>query len=284
VDEPGRESSLNPYFSRNLKYYSLFQLMFVVFVVIFSSLGAFFHFLLDHEISIVESWLHNNQWELLILAKLLSLFILNRWFRIKLYEMKTIRTLVSELVQWPEPRAVVVSVFMLVSYLSLAGPNFSTQNLGYLYSQLTSYVGLFLFFGIEFIVLAYLDDMQIEGRESFSRVGLGLCYLVLFGISFRMSLPDYYHLWPYMVFCYSTLLILSGKYFKSWSNVVCFLLLFVSPMGALFGLDPVWGSDFSPFSVLKPLNLSFLAVIWVISFFYYYYRDKLLAYPRKFFR
>jgi hypothetical protein len=40
---------------KNLKYYIVFQLIFVVLVVILSSIGAFFHFLLDHEISIVEA-------------------------------------------------------------------------------------------------------------------------------------------------------------------------------------------------------------------------------------
>jgi succinate dehydrogenase hydrophobic anchor subunit len=89
---------------------------------------------------------------------------------------------------------------------------------------------------------------------------------------------------PYVVLCYSSLLYLSGKSFKSWSNVVCFLLLFVAPMGSFFGLDPVWGDDFSPFKVDKKLNLGFLAVIWMISFFYYKYRDQLINSARKLIR
>ena len=60
---------------KNVKYYAVFQLIFVVLVVILSSIGAFFHFLLDHEISIVESWLHNNHWEILIVSKIFSLFV-----------------------------------------------------------------------------------------------------------------------------------------------------------------------------------------------------------------
>ena len=78
-------------------------------------------------------------------------------------------------------------------------------------------------------------------------------------------------------------LYLSGKSFKSWSNVVCFLLLFVAPMGAIFGLDPVWGNDFSPAQVTTKLNVTFLAAIWVISFSYYKYRLRLLDYGRKLF-
>jgi hypothetical protein len=268
---------------KNIRYYGSYQLLYVVIFIILSSIGAFFHFLLNHEISIVESWLHNNHWEILIIAKLISLFLLNRWFMVRLYQMKSIRELIRELVHWPEPKAIVISLFMLVSYLSLSRMVYTGQNLNYWYYHLTSFLGLFLYFGIEFIVIAYLDDI-LNQKEKPSLGLLSIVYTVFFTVAFRLSVPDYYGMLPYVVFCFSTLIYLSGKSFKSWSNVVCFLAVFVAPMGSLFGMDPVWGDDFSPFRVQSKLGLSFLAVIWMVSFCYYKYRDQLISGARKLYR
>lgn len=268
---------------RNIQYYFSFQLIFVILVVSLSSIGAFFHFLLDHEISIVESWLHNNQWEILITSKLISLFLINRWFTMRLYQLKTFRELVQQLVSWPDPKALVVACFMVVGYITMGDAKFVGQNIGYWYFQLASFFGLFIFFGIEFIVIAYLEDV-LNQKVHPPRLYLGICYTLIFSAAFRMSVPDYYDLMPYVIMCYSSLIYLSGKSFKSWSNVVCFLILFVAPMGSLFGLDPVWGDDFSPFRVEKKLNLAFLSVIWMISFLYYRYRDQFISSARKLLR
>ena len=268
---------------KNIKYYGSYQLGFVIIFIILSSIGAFFHFLLDHEISIVESWLHNNHWEILILAKLSSLFLLNRWFKVRLYQLKSIRQLVRELVRWPEQKAIVISFFILMSFLSLGEVIYTGQNIGYLYYHLTSFFGIFLYFGVEFIVIAYLDDVLNE-KSKISILWLNFFYTLIFTIAFRLSVPDYYGMLPYMVFCFSTLMYLSGKSFKSWSNVVCFLLLFVAPVGSLFGLDPVWGDDFSPLRMKSNLSLAFLAVIWMISFGYYKYREQVIYGVRKLIR
>ena len=268
----------DPIFRRNVIYYGAYLTIYVATVLILSSIGAFFHFLLDH-----EAWLHNNKWEILILSKLLSLFLIHRWFSMRLYELKSLRSLVKELMQWPDLPAVVVPVFMLVSYLTLARVLTTSQNIGYWYSHLVSYVGLFLFFGIEFVVMAHLEDV-LNHKEKPNRLLLGICYTVMFGFAFHMSVPDYYGLMPFVIFTFSSLLYLSGNSFNSWSNVVCFLLLFVAPMGSLFGLDPVWGHDFSPFKVARKLNLPLLAVIWMISFCYYKYREQLMGSARKLLR
>lgn len=265
---------------KNIKYYASFQLLYVVIFIILSSIGAFFHFLLDHEISIVEAWLHNNHWEILIIAKLLSLFLLNRWFQVRLYQLKSIRELVRELVHWPEPKAIVISFFMIISYLALGGVIYTGQNLGYWYYHLASFLGLFLYFAIEFIVIAYLDGV-LNKKEYPSFFWLSISYTILFTAAFRLSVPDYYQLLPYVVLCFSSLMYLSGKSFKSWSNVVCFLVVFVAPMGSVFGLDPVWGEDFSPFKVKSKLGLTFLAAIWMVSFGYYRYRDQIIHGARK---
>ncbi len=275
--------SQNTQLIQNLKYYAVFQLCFVILVILLSSIGAFFHFLLNHEISIVESWLHNNQWEILIISKLFSLYLLNRWFMVRHYELKSFRQLVQELVSWPDPKAIVVAVFMVMGYITMGKTVYVGQNIGYWYFQIASFLGLFVFFGIEFIVIAYLEDILNQKMHP-NRLHLGICYTVIFTVAFRVSVPDYYGLIPYVVLCYSSLIYLSGKSFKSWSNVVCFLILFVAPMGSLFGLDPVWGDDFSPFRVDKKLNLAFLAVIWMISFSYYRYRDQVISSARKLLR
>ncbi len=265
---------------KNIRYYASYQLLYVVLVVILSSIGAFFHFLLNHEISIVEAWLHNNSWEILITSKLISLYLLNKWFSMRLYQLKSIRELVKELVSWPHPEAIVVPVFMTLGYLSIAKVDLVPQNLGYWYYHFASFIGLFLFFGVEFIVIAYLDDV-LNQKENPNRLILGLSFTALFVFAYRMSVPDYYGLLPFVILSFSSLMYLSGQSFRSWSNVVCFLLLFVAPMGAVFGLDPVWGSDFSPARVMTKLSPPFLAAIWMISFSYYKYRLRLLDYGRK---
>jgi hypothetical protein len=172
---------------------------------------------------------------------------------------------------------------MLVSYLSLTGTKYIGQNIGYWYFHLISFLGLFLYFGIDFIVIAYLQEV-LHDEEAPLFCPLTIANVFLFSFSFRLCVPDYYNLLPFVIFCFSTLVFLSGRAFKSWSNVVCFLLVFVAPMGAFFGMDPVWGDDFSPLPVKTKLALPFLGAIWVVSFSYYKYRDQLILGARKLIR
>jgi hypothetical protein len=271
------------HFVQNLKYYTFFQLAFVIFSILLSSIGAFFHFLLEHEISIVEAWLHNNQWEILIISKLTSLFLLNRWFKIQLYQLKSFRQLVRELIKWPEFKVLVISLFMSLAFLILGQVDYAAQNFGYWYFQLASFLSIVIFFGVELIAIAYIEDVL---NDKF-RPSTGLLiffYTIIFTLAFRISVPDYYGLTPYIILCYASLIFVSGKSFKSWSNVLCFLLIFVAPMGAIFGLDPVWGDDFSPFRIGRKLDLAFLVVIWMISFSYYSFRDQFISSTRKLLR
>lgn len=270
-------------FFKNIKYFAFYQLMFVSFAVILCSVGAFFHFLLEHEISIVEAWLHNNHWEILLISKIGSLFLLNRWFHIRLYQFQSIRQLVKNFISWPEAQAPVVSVFMLISYITLSQIHFVPQNLSYWYYHFISFVGISLFFALDFVIIAHLDEVLNTKNEPQSP-WLPLVYLVIFGIAYRMSVPDYYQLMPYVLLCYSTLLYLSGRSLKNWSNVVCFLFLFVAPMSSLAGLDPLWGDDFSPFKIDRKVSMSWLGVIWLVSFFYYKYRNHFFHSVRKLLR
>ena len=270
-------------FFKNIKYYAIFQVIYVAMTIILSSIGAFFHFLLDHEISIVESWLHYNHWEILILSKVISLFLINRWFHIRLYQFQTIRELLKKNISWPDPEAPVISVFMLISYIALAKYAFVPQNLAYWYYHFVSFIGISLFFGLDFVLFAHLDEVLNKKGEPVG-LWLSLGYLGFFAFAYKMSVPDYYSMLPYVLFCFSTLLYISGKRLQNWSNVVCFILIFAAPMSAFLGRDPVWGNDFSPFKIERKVSMSLLAIIWVVSYCYYKYRNQLFHSVRKFIR
>ena len=259
----------------HIKSYFIFQLIFVAIFVLMSSIGAFFHFLLDHEISVVESWLHNNTWEMIILSKLTSLFLLIKWFSIRLYEFTTFKELLKRLLIWPQGEAIVISAFCLVSFIALGNISLSDHNYLYWYHYFISYVGIFLFFGIEFIVMGYLNEVSgnLEGKQA---VIAKVSYLAFFMISYRIIIPDYYHLSFYICFCYAHLLFLANKNSKSWSNVVCFLVVFICPMASILGLDPVWGHDYSYLKLQDKFNNYVLILVWLISFCYYKFRNQLV--------
>jgi hypothetical protein len=269
--------------SKSIKYYAFYQLIYVAFTVILSSMGAFFHFLLEHEISIVEAWLHNNHWEILIASKIGSLYLINRWFHIRLYHFQGIRELFKKYLSWPDVESAVISVFMLISYVALAKFSFNPQNMGYWYYHVISFIGIFLFFGLEFILIAHLEEVM-NPKDELRGQWFFLIYLGIFGLAYKMSVPDYYGLLPFVLMCFATLLLLSGRNLKNWSNVVCFLIIFIAPMASLLGMDPVWGHDFSPFKIERRVSISLLAVIWLVSFCYYKYRNQFFHSVRKLLR
>lgn len=265
---------------QHTKYYFIYQLIYVAVFVLMSSVGAFFHFLLDHEISIVENWLNNNTWEMIILSKLSALFLIIKWFSIRLYEFTTFKELLKRLLTWPKGEAIVVSAFSLVSFIALGKLTTAEQNYIYWYHYFTSFVGIFLYFSIEFILIAYLNEVlkPLEGRELLLKK---FAFLALFMASYLVSIPDYYHLYFYILFCFSTLLYLADRQLNNWSNVVCFLLVFVGPMASIFGLDPVWGNDYSYFRFQDKSNNFLMTLVWFISFCYYKYRNQIIYSVKK---
>lgn len=261
--------------SQHLKYYLIFQIIFVAIFVLMSSVGAFFHFLLDHEISIVENWLHQNTWEIITISKGVSLFLIIKWFSFRLYRLSSLKELSQALLRWPKGEAFVVAAFSFVSFLALGKFSANEHNYLYWYHNIASYLGIFLFYGLEFILMAYLVEVlgNLEGRKLYITK---VIYLFIFFIAYRVTIPDYYQLNFYSLFCFATLLYLVGDKFRNWSNGVCFLILFICPLASLFGMDPVWGDDYSLFKLADKFNNLLMLLVWLISFCYYKFRNQLI--------
>lgn len=263
-----------------LSYYLIFQILFVVLFIILSSLGAFFHFLLNHEMSVIESWLHLHQWETLIISKGLAFFILHRWFHIRLYQANDILSMIKKTLQTPKDKPIIITSFILLSFLSLVQiEDFSSQfTNGYYY--FLSFLGILFLYGIDLLFITYLYQIYPKTiRESL--IKMKLSYLLIFLIAFKLCVPDYYHFFPFVIFSYSMVLLLAESLRKIESGAFIFILFFLAPLGPLLGVDPIWGSDYSLMRMKEPPSVTFLVLLWMISFVYYQTREKLrLAFMR----
>jgi hypothetical protein len=73
-----------------LLYYFGYSILFLIFHLATISLVSFFHFLLDHDMSVIENWLYRNAWEMILLSKALAGFIIIKALQLNNYFVKNL--------------------------------------------------------------------------------------------------------------------------------------------------------------------------------------------------
>lgn len=267
-------TAANQDFYRNLRWWAFYICVQVTCHVVLTSIAAFFHFLLDHELSLVEGWVHNNGWELAVVAKLFAAWVVHRLLRVRLYRPRGVRAFFKEEWRMPDRRTFVVAAFLTAVFLVMGGPVVQSQNQPYFGYHLVAFVGTGLWLMIDYFCLAVLQDLFPVTNTRQERWRF-VFYLAGFWAAFRLVVPDYFGTSLIMHLHFLALLIVSGPRFQHWGDVAVYLLIFAAPMGALLGVDPIWGADFAPFKFTHLPSAPFLLVIWMLSLAYYCYRHRL---------
>lgn len=260
-------------FKRHSRWWLFYVAVFIITHVVLSSVGAFFHFLLDHEISIVEGWLHKNGWELTLFSKLFSFFILQKFLQIRLYKPQSLKIYLKDQWRLPNQNLIVSIFFLFIAIIYFGKPIAQPQNFSFFFYHLITFFSFTLWFLIDYFAIAQLKDLFDLNNKSLSR-SLYFLYFFSFVISFSMVIPDYFGVSLIIFLHFISILIFGGIKFKQWSNVFFYLILFASPLACIFGVDPVWGTDFSPFKFQHRPHSAFLITLWVISLAYYRYRHR----------
>lgn len=259
--------------ARNLRWWAFYCVVQVFCHVTISSVGAFFHFLLDHGINLVEGWLHESGWQLVLISKAFALWVTHRLLNVRLYRPRTILNLLKEEFRWPGQKILVISVFLLSVLVILGSPESLPQNNAYWPSHLTAFLAIILWFLADVVMAALLHDLfpivTPQGRSW--RLVL---YFVCFFVFFRLGIPDYYGNAFLVYLHFFAVMFLAGSNFRAWGESAAYLVLVAAPIGALLGLDPIWGPEFAPFKLTRPPAAPFLLVIWMLSWAYYTYRHK----------
>lgn len=262
-----------------LTSYVSYQLIFILCVVLLSSLSAFIHFLLEHEINIIESWLQNYGWEIVILGKSLALYTVYYWSKVKSRSWPSFKSVKSLLTEWVQYKSLVLTVFCLFGLIAMGEVHFNPVYSSYLWGHLTSYVGVVIFYAVDIFFWLYLNDQFPSPKRSILEKG---AFIAISLVAFRLSIPDYFKLWSIVLFVYFNLLLITHSQLKRFSNALWFLIIFVGPMNTLMGVDLVWGSDFSPFELEQSSLATFLVVSGMLSLGYYKFRDSFEFFIKRF--
>jgi hypothetical protein len=256
--------------SRILKYYFYFCLSFLLLNVVFISVIAFFHFLLDHEMSIVENWIYRNNWEILFICKMLSFGLIYKTIELRMYSKNTISKFLRRGFRYPNHYIFVVIIFILTFVLGLGKLTYQDTHSRHTSYQMVAFFGSFFFYFIDYVLVFYLKSL-FDINKRWERYFFIFSSCTLFFLSSLINIPylkdsSYYLLFHMFILFYFTL-----PNSSNWLIGFFYIFFLISPLSTFVGIDPIWGNEYSVFMLKNPLSFVYVLTIWFIAIFYQYY-------------
>lgn len=229
---------------------------------------AFFHFLLSHRMADIQDWVFFHGWEILALGKVISLIIVSRFIGILSSERRPFYNLYSYKRGFLKKDLFIALVIFLLGMIIIGLPKSSpTFELDF-YRVAVSYVGQFIFYGSEVLILLALNEYLPLKRKQWH---LEVVLFSLLTFLIHKSVFLYGERWEGHVIFFFILIFYSLKMRGEfgWIHPVLTIFLLVGPISSFFGLDPLWGSRFSPFYFGKPITGLEIGVFTLVSLLYF---------------
>lgn len=209
------------------------------------SIVAFFHFLLDYNMLMIESWIFNQGWEILGLCFVVSLVVVCKFLYLKTDERYPFRTILIEQIRTPRSQTLIGAGVVLTFLIYLSGlvpnENITTADvpkliLGTMFSVVTLCV-MAIFIISNDRILPLNSRAKALRNLLFPTLLLGVCRISFlhaesFGFVFWFNLT---------VLCF---LVSSRLYL---TEILVLSLGVIAPGLIFFGMDPIWGSEYSPY-------------------------------------
>lgn len=252
-----------------LIYYFIYCVFFLLFYLALVSTISFFHFLLDHEMGIIENWLNQNSWEILITSKLGSAILTLKSLMLNNYQLKSFRAFFKQTLHLPKRKNLVFVLFIIIilyALLNQFGSELIRRDGEYSFS-LTSYLGASFFYLIDVVVIFYcLIHMEITLRQTLI---LNLILPLFFYVTTKIALP---YVDKYTIFIFLHIITLNIFMFKdrdNFSNCILYAFGVIGPLSALLGIDLVWDNSYAIYSFPKTVPIIGIILIWLTAIIYY---------------
>lgn len=260
-------------------YYIAYTLLFLLFYLALASTISFFHFLLDHDLGVIEAWLNRNGWEVVILAKAGAAAAALKALKLNNYLLKDTAELLRTSEFVPRRHVVAVCAFLPVFFTALARqfepgllPNPDSEFAS------VSYFGSALFYLTDLFVL-YSAAANFSVEKKRQALLLGLALPLIFFLSSSAALPFLERQGFFLVAHFAGMLLFVLKDKNNLGNLLLYVFLVAAPMASVFGADPLWGDSRSLFRWPSTVPVPGIWAIWLTGFIYYLRRSVRLTSP-----
>jgi hypothetical protein len=269
---------LSPSFKRVFLFLS-YQLFTIVIYLVNLSFVAFIHFLLKHKMALIEEWVYDSQWQLLIAAKLISFLIILKFISIRFSQRSPIKYYIKNYKLNIGMEIPIIIVFFWVFFLFLGKPVINDYSEKFVVANFVSIIGCVSYFLIDIVIFHLLAELyNISKKVSIVEILFFSSTFVLVNKTVFLQQVD---LTGYIFFNFLFGLIIAIVPKFSWNRPFVFFLLFSAPFAIFLGLDPVWGQDYSLFKFSTPINQLELIVLFIVAMLYYFYKNQRIIYEKE---
>ncbi|TDJ06851.1 MAG: hypothetical protein E2O68_04305 [Deltaproteobacteria bacterium] len=231
---------------RDLSYYVFYNLVTLVSITIIVSLITFFHFLLDHSIEAIESWISDNGWGLITASKLIALFIVMKFHVLNKNDKPTFKKLTLDHFIFPKKEFYPILLAFIGLFFVLESVNFVVGEFE-LDNVIKSFFYAFLFYFSDLFLLAQISS---NGKTSRLKNFLyPLIFVIIAKTSFLLITVSDEKGQLTLLITYLNMVLLmfiSGLNRENKFSLLApliFLIFYICPIISIFGLDPVWGDS-----------------------------------------
>ncbi len=252
-----------------LTYYGGYCCLFLLSYAALMSTVSFFHFLLDHEMGVIEAWISRSSWEILAIAKFIAMSLSLYTISLNNYQLKDARSLLKKARLAPSAKAVAISVFIICFFAALAYQfegSFKFNPRPERYGA--SFMGSCFFYLFDlFVIFSLIQNFGLEKKRHIFMLGAALPSAFL--VCSKMALPyiDHRSLFLFLNFLSLTALLIKEK--NNLGNVLVYSLIVIGPLACVFGVDLTWRDDFSLFLYPEQTPALGVLAIWLTAFLYY---------------
>lgn len=246
-----------------IKYYALFYLVLWSVHLILISLVSYFHLLLDHNIRIIGDWIEDRGWALIIISKTLIFYLALLFVRLKSKKNNLVRGFFRNSIQLPRKEILVALFFLLIGLMGLGNITYNQTLIFEPLRMIFSIAGTFIFFSVDYVLMIVLE-IFFPLEEQIDRKRKLLLFPLLF-YYFTYATFIYEQTVTFKLYAFFFLLIYVGEWRRrNWTMPLLFLVAFLIPSYALFGLDPVWSSNYTFFKMER--SVSSFSVFLLVAF------------------
>lgn len=262
---------------KKIYYYAFYCLFYLLSILLTVSLISFFHFYLGHSLEVIEEWVFDGGWGIIIFGKLFSLFWVFKFYNLKRGFKYSFKDLFWDNFSAANRETLLILLFFL-GLTTLFGLRSNESFVFDSYKLIVSYFLGLLFYLIDIFLITLLDKDFSNGERGIGVANFifSLIFAITSKISFLLVTINSSSGKPNLVvpFFNMVILLFLSNFNKpkkiNLTNPFLFLVFFICPMMSMLGWDPIWGATYSPFEggVLFDSKTYFAVCLFILYYLY----------------